>query len=307
MAIGNNNFLNNKFSFKEKIDKHKVWLILAIAVAAVIILSLFLYSPIKSALFGKAFGTEICDNGIDDDADGAIDCWDWDGCNGQTGPGGVTCCISVSDCSSGEFCLESICGKAETPNELTCDDGFNNDADEFTDCADSDCTSDSYCVSSAITEICYDGLDNDKDGLIDCLDDSDCAGKVADSYGGTICKNGLKAEFICNDAGNDDDADGLVNCADSDCIGFPSSSGEYCCIVDSDCESNVVGVNYKCISNLCKVSTTTALGDFDSDNDGCVSLTELISYIGKWKTNTVTLTNLMTAISYWKSPAVGCS
>ncbi len=41
---------------------------------------------------------EVCDDGFDNDCDGLVDCADPD-CAGQTGPNGVTCCQSNSDCT----------------------------------------------------------------------------------------------------------------------------------------------------------------------------------------------------------------
>ncbi|MBU1243934.1 lamin tail domain-containing protein [Myxococcota bacterium] len=58
----------------------------------------------------------ICNNNLDDDGDGQIDCADTN-CLGQTG-------------SLGEVCQAT---------ETTCDDGFDNDRDSLTDCADPNC------------------------------------------------------------------------------------------------------------------------------------------------------------------------
>ncbi len=67
--------------------------------------------------------TEICNNSIDDDGDGDIDCADED-CDGLAGPGGGTC---------------------EYGTEYNCSDSFDNDADSLPDCDDSDCFSDYSC------------------------------------------------------------------------------------------------------------------------------------------------------------------
>lgn len=54
--------------------------------------------------------------------------------------------------------------------EIDCSDGFDNDDDGLTDCADDDCaTEDESCLG------CDDGIDNEGDGVADC-DDPDCAG-----------------------------------------------------------------------------------------------------------------------------------
>ncbi|MDP2161083.1 MAG: hypothetical protein Q8K02_11410 [Flavobacterium sp.] len=52
---------------------------------------------------------EICNNGIDDDGDGFIDCADF-------------------DCNESPFCAVEIC-----------DNGIDDDGDGFTDCEDFDC------------------------------------------------------------------------------------------------------------------------------------------------------------------------
>ena len=80
---------------------------------------------------------EDCNDAIDNDLDGLIDCED-------------------SDCSS--ECAET-----------DCTDGIDNDSDSYIDCDDIECSDSLDCIES----ICDDGLDDDGDGQIDC-DDSDC-------------------------------------------------------------------------------------------------------------------------------------
>ncbi|MCB0510787.1 MAG: hypothetical protein H6579_07430 [Chitinophagales bacterium] len=60
--------------------------------------------------------TELCNDGIDNDGDGFIDCADFD-CSGN-----------------------SACGTAEI-----CSDGIDNDLDGFIDCDDLDCDGDPAC------------------------------------------------------------------------------------------------------------------------------------------------------------------
>ncbi|MEM7246076.1 MAG: M14 family zinc carboxypeptidase [Acidobacteriota bacterium] len=73
---------------------------------------------------------EECDNGVDDDGDGDVDCDD-------------------ADCT----CIE------------ICDDGVDNDRDGLTDCDDPDCSDDPACP-----EDCVNGVDDDADGDVDCDD-----------------------------------------------------------------------------------------------------------------------------------------
>jgi subtilisin-like proprotein convertase family protein len=89
---------------------------------------------------------------------------------------------------------------AARPTEI-CDNGFDDDADGYIDCHDSDCAGEPHCQAEMV---CNDGIDNDGDGLYDC-DDPDCADNP-------FCL----PESLCSD-GVDNDGDGLVDCADPDC------------------------------------------------------------------------------------------
>ena len=82
-----------------------------------------------------------CDDGLDNDADGAIDEDDF-GCHGR-----------------GDF------SERTAPNVIACDDGIDNDGDGTIDFL-----GDAGCGSPVQTEenpACNDGIDNDGDGLID--------------------------------------------------------------------------------------------------------------------------------------------
>ncbi len=87
---------------------------------------------------------EICDNGIDDDCNGDIDCAD-------------------------DACEVPI---FESEN---CDNGVDDDDDGDIDCDDCHCREDPAC---SFETKCTDAIDNDNDGDIDC-DDADCAGDRA--------------------------------------------------------------------------------------------------------------------------------
>ena len=71
---------------------------------------------------------EICDDTIDNDGDGAIDCLDSDGA--------VDC--ADSDC-------EGIAGCGTEGRLDTCSDGFDNDGDGEIDCLDSGCARNKSC------------------------------------------------------------------------------------------------------------------------------------------------------------------
>ena len=100
-------------------------------------------APKKQSTQSKQFAqiTEICDDGLDNDRDGLIDCED------------VFCKANY------RHCFTEICN-----------DGIDNARDGLTDCRDADCQLFKICNP----EICNDGIDNDGVGGADC-DDPDCS------------------------------------------------------------------------------------------------------------------------------------
>lgn len=81
-------------------------------------------------------GQENCNNGFDDDGDGAKDCEDGD----------------CPPCP---------------PQKEKCFDGLDNDKDGLVDCADKvDCN----CPEPPIKEICNNGIDDNRNGKVDCAD-----------------------------------------------------------------------------------------------------------------------------------------
>ena len=93
----------------------------------------------------------VCDDEIDNDGDGLVDCDD-------------------ANCAGDDACL----------TDEVCDDGLDNDGDSYVDCDDWDCDDDPACEGSS--EICDDGEDNDGDSYVDC-DDWDCDDDPACSDG----------------------------------------------------------------------------------------------------------------------------
>jgi hypothetical protein len=140
------------------------------------------------------------EDGIPDDVDVCIDDWDpaqtdtdadgWpdvcDNCVYVSNPiqadtdadgWGDACdnCVYVSNPLQIDTDLDGF-GDA-CPQPEICDDGFDNDADGKTDCADKkDCGKDLVCSggSGPQPEVCDDGIDNDDDGKTDCTDKKDC-------------------------------------------------------------------------------------------------------------------------------------
>ena len=82
---------------------------------------------------------EVCDNEIDDNNNGKIDCDD-------------------ESCKTHPACMETVC-----------DDGKDDEGDGLVDCDDPDCKTNPACMET----VCDDGKDDEGDGLIDC-DDPDC-------------------------------------------------------------------------------------------------------------------------------------
>ena len=107
--------------------------------------------------------TEVCNDGIDDDFDGDIDCLDAN-CLGDP-----SC---VEDCGNGvdddqdalADCLDPDC-ELDAACEEICDDGVDNDGDGRFDCGDPYCAADALCL-----EDCADGLDDNGNGPVDCQD-----------------------------------------------------------------------------------------------------------------------------------------
>jgi hypothetical protein len=164
-----------------------------------------------------------CDDGMDNNNDGLIDCDD-PLCDGRS-------------CGTGCLCIGT------TPTELECGDGADNDQDGLTDCADPQCDDVAcgpgcLCAGGAGKELdCSDGLDNDGDGLFDCQD-PDCAMLSCMAAPATFT---CDAQLACSCGGNptpppessctngqDEDCDGLVDCADPDCANQACGAGCTC-------------------------------------------------------------------------------
>ena len=141
----------------------------------------------------------VCNDGADDDGDGATDCDDTQ-CAGDPACDEVVCDDGIDDDDDGDIdCADAACRRAENCVETVCDDGEDNEGDRRIDCDDPDCARRAPCFE----EFCGDGIDNNGDETIDCADPQ-CAGRAP-------C-----AEEVCGD-GVDDDGDGAVDCDDSEC------------------------------------------------------------------------------------------
>ncbi len=155
---------------------------------------------------------EKCNNGRDDDGDGLIDCDDAD-CQGYS-----DCIERVEDCNNnidddGDFhidCADADCAQSllcKVTGYAICNNGIDDIGDGKIDCKDPFCRSSRYCPLPY--EECGNYIDDDSDGLTDC-EDVDCQSYAeCGPVTGEICNNGM-----------DDDADGLIDCADADCAHF---------------------------------------------------------------------------------------
>jgi hypothetical protein len=88
----------------------------------------------------KTTKSEICNDNIDNDGDGRVDCFD-------------------SDCASDPACATNNVNNTNNTNntnnvtnpETNCVDGIDNDGDGQTDCNDSDCATDAACQTASCT------------------------------------------------------------------------------------------------------------------------------------------------------------
>ncbi|MDD5308341.1 MAG: hypothetical protein PHU25_13555 [Deltaproteobacteria bacterium] len=157
-----------------------------------------------------------CQDGIDNDGDGHVDCDD-------------------QDCEIFAVCIkppapEPQPAPAPMPAQVVeparapvapapppvpevhhlCFDGVDNDGDGATDCADEGCRFERGCRARVEAgRNCLDGIDNDGNGLVDCADPG-CASVRR-------CHPGPETGRACLD-GIDNDGNGLIDCADPGCL-----------------------------------------------------------------------------------------
>ena len=146
-------------------------------------------------------------------------------------------------------------GNDAGPSEI-CINGFDDDGDGLTDCADPDCAGDPACQ---FMEICTNGIDDDRDGFIDC-NDPDCVNHPACAPQMEICDNGI-----------DDDGDGFFDCADRDCMNHPACRSEICTNgIDDDNDGFTDCADLDCFNHPnCQMMEICDNG-IDDDGDGRV-------------------------------------
>ncbi len=150
-----------------------------------VIIIIFHFSACETSK-NPATPDEICNNQLDDDGDGDVDCLD-------------------TDCAGATICLFA---------QENCTNGTDDDFDGDVDCEDADCANAAACQPQ---EDCTNGIDDDGDGNTDCADTDcsqtvGCLEQVCSIYtvfydspqvctGGQICGVGSNYDFLCQDSG----------------------------------------------------------------------------------------------------------
>ena len=174
---------------------------------------------------------------MDDDADGWVDADDPDCVNratAETGYGNTECNDGIDNNDDGAMdAQDSNCDSALDDTEMTgCEDEEDNDGDGWVDFEDPDCEEGLVEVGFGDTE-CNDGVDNDGDGLIDADDDQcdiaihikeeappvkttsmmmgmDGSTWMTQTVQRVTSKTTTTSVFACND-GIDNDVDGFID------------------------------------------------------------------------------------------------
>jgi hypothetical protein len=209
---------------------------------------------------------EVCNDGVDNDCNGLIDCAD------------AACDAVQCGAATGALCVSGVC------TEAVCDDGLDNDRDGLIDCADRQCDGHAcphggLCAGGSCVGAkseagqCADGVDNDQDGLIDCAD-PECANAACDDGNpctqgdtcvGTQCQPGatkrcaqstaacLEATGVCHPE------------LDAGCVFAPKSAGSSCAdglqctqgdVCDGDGGCGGTPVSCSAPSNPCLLAAT---------------------------------------------------
>jgi hypothetical protein len=106
---------------------------------------------------------EICGNGIDDNANGLVDCADM-------------ACAALSQCTNNP-------PPTSTPAAEICGNGIDDNANGLVDCADTACAAYAGCSSIGVAAVCANNMDDDGDGLVDFPNDHGCESIVdTDEY-----------------------------------------------------------------------------------------------------------------------------
>ncbi|MBL8922804.1 MAG: hypothetical protein JNJ54_28400 [Myxococcaceae bacterium] len=188
-----------------------------------------------------------CNDGLDNDCDGQIDC-------AEAACAGASCGANGRRCNGGACQCQLPDGGVGQASEATCNDGLDNDCDGTTDCMDSNCSTATNCMTGV--ENCTDGADNDGDTLADCADPQ-CFHKVCSATDssnvccGTTCTS-LVTQTSCGQCG-------LACLSGSTCmpIGTGAHRSGFCSCptgMNSQCPRPAGFAAQTCVSNQCTCS-----------------------------------------------------
>jgi len=252
-----------------------------------------------TAPLGYETSDQSCDDGLDNDQDGLVDCDDPD-CIYETGHCGLIippypywepensfklCIDQLDNDDDGQFdcgdrkcqSIPEVCCSREFTND-TCKDGIDNDGNGYTDCFDFGCRNGTFvnvCVENTDV-LCSNGKDDDGDGFIDCAD-KNCSG--ATTCGGKGLKGAAPVKkgvdgpensvTACGD-GYDNDGNGYTDCGDFSCskssdaavVKLCAESKEDTLARCKDGKDNDSNGYTDCNDNSCKNSADTTIVDY---------------------------------------------
>ncbi len=204
---------------------------------------------------------ENCSNGVDDNANGKADCEDPE-CASEILCQPENCSNGVDDNANGSVdCEDTQCYEDAWCQVEHCDNKIDDNRDGLADCDDPTCMFDSACSSApdpiTIVENCANGTDDNGDGLADC-DDPQCEEDSA-----CTSQPGPAVDENCTN-GQDDNGDGLADCDDPQCSqtdDCTSSSAE-----NEDCSNGIDDNNdglADCDDPLCMLDQSCTSGGDD--------------------------------------------
>jgi len=247
----NSNINNNQKEASLKTHKRKAWLILGITLAVILILVLFLYSPARTAIFGKAIipGNVVTKN------------------LPLTAIGGGIYRTTF------EYQARMHVLYIREPIQKICS------------CPGGQCPPFQGCPENVETTVGIGGtaVYTDNTCFFTIIKTTRGGGKAVDIY--SCAEEAPPAEEICTN-NEDDDNDGLIDCLDDDCLGQINTNGFVCCYdgtSDGDptvcpnglwCDDGSVRETYRCIE--CEDDLGCQQGERcvnwlcvpDSDSDG---------------------------------------